>query len=84
MPLYEYHCAPCDRQFEALVRADGPTPPCPECGHPEPSKLFSVPAAAHVGGSSRSGLPICNGDAGPAFGPCGAGGCGMGTCGLDN
>ena len=79
MPIYEYHCKPCDREFETIVRGASDVPRCPSCGESEGlAKRFSVPASAQTGGSS--GLPIAagNGD-GPAFG-CGAGGCGSGMC----
>ncbi|HET8787307.1 MAG TPA: zinc ribbon domain-containing protein, partial [Actinomycetes bacterium] len=45
MPLYEYHCADCGHQFEALVpagRADDET--CPDCGT-QARRLLSLVAA---------------------------------------
>jgi putative FmdB family regulatory protein len=32
MPLHDYHCTACQHDFEALVRASGPAPACPQCG----------------------------------------------------
>ena len=74
MPLYEYTCQKCHRDFELLVRAEE-TPECPSCGSRRLQKLLSVPAA-HVAGPK---LPTC-----PAAPPggCGMGQCGMGGCGL--
>jgi putative FmdB family regulatory protein len=31
MPLYSYHCAGCDKEFELLVSSSD-TPDCPTCG----------------------------------------------------
>lgn len=40
MPLYDYHCQPCDRTFEVLVRT-GTTPRCPSCGGEQLERLIS-------------------------------------------
>lgn len=32
MILYDFHCATCGHEFEALVRAGEDTAECPECG----------------------------------------------------
>ncbi|MEW4527310.1 MAG: zinc ribbon domain-containing protein [Maioricimonas sp. JB045] len=55
MPLFEYHCRNCNRNFEALVR-NGENPHCPECQGEEIEKLMSA-AAGRVAGSS---LPIAS------------------------
>lgn len=40
MPLFSYHCADCETEFEALlIGADQPT--CPECGSVELDQLLS-------------------------------------------
>jgi putative FmdB family regulatory protein len=31
MPLYDYACSRCSKQFEEMVRSDSPTPACPTC-----------------------------------------------------
>ena len=80
MPLYEYHCEPCDHTFETLVRSATDAPRCPECGGIDLTNQFSVPAAAHTGAAGAS-LPICNSGA-QNFG-CGAGQCRTGMCSLD-
>jgi putative FmdB family regulatory protein len=72
MPLFEFRCRSCEREFELLVR-NGETPLCPECNAHQLDKLMSA-AAGHVAGVSS--LPL----AGPAcpppeFGPCGTGCC---------
>ena len=79
MPIYEYHCEPCDHTFETLVRSPGDVARCPQCGNIEVDKQFSVPAAAQSGSSS---LPICGSpETARALG-CG-GHCGSGMCGLE-
>ncbi len=42
MPIYEYHCDLCQRDFEELV-FDDKNPPCPECGGAKTHKLMSRP-----------------------------------------
>ncbi len=82
MPLYEYVCETCEQPFEALVRNREDLPRCPSCGGVELTRQFSVPAAAHTGGT-RSDLPIQAGaGAGMPAGGCGAPQCGQGMCGF--
>lgn len=73
MPLYEYHCAGCGADFEALVRG-AEQPVCPDCGGARLEKQFSVPAA-HVSGGK---LPMADMPGGCGKPGCGPGGCGMG------
>jgi putative FmdB family regulatory protein len=40
MPIYEYECRACGRQFELLVLA-GTTPACPDCHGVELDRLLS-------------------------------------------
>jgi len=76
MPIYEYHCEPCDHTFETLIRTDRDVARCPSCGGLDVSKQLSVPAAAQTG---RGGdLPISNAGV-PSFG-CGRPQCGAGMC----
>jgi len=84
MPLYEYHCEPCDQTFETLIRSTGDLAVCPQCGSVEVAKQLSVPAAAQTGRGQSGALPI-HGEmgGGPSFG-CGRPQCGSGMCaGLD-
>lgn len=82
MPIYEYHCEPCDHTFETLIRREGDVARCPRCGNMKVAKQFSVPAAAHSHSGSSS-LPGCGG------GGCGNGGgggghhCGSGACAFE-
>jgi putative FmdB family regulatory protein len=72
MPLYEYACGKCHREFELLIRGHE-KPECPHCGSKKLDKLLSVPAA-HTANSS---LPVCS--VAPPGG-CGSPTCGMGHC----
>jgi len=73
MPMYEYACQGCGKEFETLVRADT-TPECPDCHSTELKKLLSVFATSAAGPHP---LPM---DASPC-GSCGnfrgPGSCGM-------
>ena len=49
MPLYEYHCDACGRQFELIRKfSDPPLEKCPHCGSTV-RKLFSSPAIQFKG-----------------------------------
>lgn len=72
MPIYEYKCGKCERNFEILQRNNEKVV-CPECGSKSLEKLFSVFASSSSSGS------ISGGDGMPSSppGPCGTGCCGM-------
>src|SRR5262245_38726087 len=80
MPIYEYRCAPCDHEFETLIRSSGDVARCPKCGGNELVKRFSVPAAAQTGRGASGSLPVC--EAGPKTFGCGGGHCATGLCGM--
>jgi putative FmdB family regulatory protein len=67
MPIYEYACTPCGKQFEELVirKADEADVKCPACGSADVGRQMSRPAAARVGGSGGGALSA------PACGPVG-------------
>lgn len=48
MPIYEYSCKQCGREFETLVRA-GSTPACPACAGTELERRHSLPAVHSSG-----------------------------------
>ena len=63
MPIFEYRCESCQREFEALVRPSS-DPACPQCGGAGLTKLLSVFATAQTGSPE------------PAFAGGGCGACG--------
>ena len=64
MPLFEYTCGKCGKEFEELVRDPDDAVACPHCGSKKTEKRLSA-FAARVGGSAASG---------------GASACPTGTC----
>jgi putative FmdB family regulatory protein len=64
MPLFEYECRACGKQFEFLTR-DGQSPTCPSCHGADLQKLLSV-FAVSGGSGDKSAMP-----AGGACGRCG-------------
>jgi putative FmdB family regulatory protein len=80
VPLYEYRCAGCGHEFEALVRVgEADRAGCPTCGEGPVRRLFSVVAAVRPGAE-----PVRRGGAGslqPAWDGASAGGCCGGACG---
>jgi len=44
MPIFEYACKSCGKEFEALVRKNQDTPSCPKCKSEDLEKLISTPA----------------------------------------
>jgi putative FmdB family regulatory protein len=43
MPIYDFKCRKCSKEFEELVKL-GETPACPDCGAAGPERLFSATA----------------------------------------
>ena len=42
MPIFEYRCRACQREFEQLVLPSGGPPACPGCGNGDLERLFSL------------------------------------------
>lgn len=74
MPIYEYQCRQCEKEFELLIRGQE-QPACPECGSDQLQRLMSAPAAHTASGDS---LPTCN-DSWPVP-TCGRPECQQGGC----
>lgn len=58
MPLYEFICADCGKEFEKVMRFDqsGEQPPCPACESRETHKRISLFSSRNApGGSTSSG-----------------------------
>jgi putative FmdB family regulatory protein len=71
VPIYEYTCLTCEREFEKLVTA-GATVACPACGAERVMKklsLFRARTAVSAGSAPSPG-------AAPTGGGCCGGGCG--------
>lgn len=73
MPIYEYACQSCGREFEALVRSDT-VPECPACHSTQLEKQLSVFATSTAGADKAAAMA----------GPCGSCGHpdGPGACGF--
>jgi putative FmdB family regulatory protein len=58
MPIYEYRCRECGKEFETMVfhGEDDRDIPCPNCGRKHPERLLSGFAASISG---RSGGKSC-------------------------
>lgn len=75
MPLFEYACKECDREFELLVRGRE-TPECPSCHGTDLERRLSVFAAHTSSGSSGAQMPAM-GACGRCGDPRGPGACSM-------
>lgn len=77
MPIYEYHCSACGKDFERLVRGETRVA-CPGCASRKVERRMSAPARQSSGHSdfnlSTLGPPKVTGGGGG--GGCGGGGCG--------
>ncbi len=71
MPIYEYVCSKCQKEFEELVFSHDEVPPCPECGSKEVTKLMSASVVQTDGGGGE--MPDF-GSMPPMGGGCGGGG----------
>jgi putative FmdB family regulatory protein len=73
MPIYEYGCRDCGREFEALVRSDT-VPECPACHSTQLAKKLSVFATAAAGPEP---MPAMAGPCGSCGHPDGPGACAL-------
>ena len=73
MPIYEYACQDCDREFETLVRSDT-VPACPKCHSTQLDKRLSVFATAT---SAADAVPAMSGPCGSCGHPDGPGSCAL-------
>jgi putative regulatory protein, FmdB family len=74
MPIYEYACPDCKKEFEELVFGDD-TPECPACGKKNATRLLSC-ACLHMPGPSRVGQQVTF----PKSKGGGCAGCSGGSC----
>jgi len=78
MPIFEYICNDCEKEFEELVFDRDECPNCPGCGSSKTEKLMSA-VRSRVGG----GAPDMGGDSASASAPSapsGCAGCSGGDC----
>lgn len=76
MPIYEYQCNSCGKEFEILVRKSSPPPQCPGCNGAELRKKLSAFATFAGATSPQMALPAaCQGCGNPG----GPGACGFGA-----
>lgn len=71
MPIYEYHCDHCAREFETLVMRKSEVITCPACGSDQLSRLISAHAVGHGAPDTACGSAPCS-----PTPMCGAGACG--------
>lgn len=74
MPIFEYACQDCGREFEALVRSDT-KPECPACHSTQLEKQLSVFATAQT--ESAQPAPMAMGPCGSCGHPDGPGACAL-------
>jgi putative FmdB family regulatory protein len=70
MPIYEYHCNHCGKDFDKFVRfsEDDKAQVCPHCGESDTRKKLSVFSAG------SSGFNTSFGSSGSSSGSCGSSG----------
>ena len=64
MPMFEYACRGCGRQFEAFVTG-ARAASCPECHGEDLQKLLSTPGMVGTGGRKETeAIPACKSQGG--------------------
>ncbi|MBN2032485.1 MAG: zinc ribbon domain-containing protein [Deltaproteobacteria bacterium] len=65
MPIYEYRCKKCQKEFECLVLGNGTDVRCPECDGSKVERLMSTAAfkssGKYVSSSPSSACSSCSG-----------------------
>jgi putative FmdB family regulatory protein len=75
MPIYEYVCCACGKEFETLVFGSE-TPDCPACNHTDVRRLMSACGFVSKSGggetvSSSAGASSCGGCSATSCSSCG-------------
>ena len=68
MPIYDYKCSDCNKEFEVFVKNDGKTAECTECGSKNIKRVYSS-FDFNLNNKSESSCPTINS-------------CANGSCGL--
>jgi len=76
MPIFEYRCKRCEKEFEALVLGSE-RPECPSCKSSRLEKLLSTFAAVTGSGSGKGRREAASGPCGACGDPRGPGACSM-------
>ena len=71
MPIFEYQCSGCGKEFEKLVRSSSPEPECPACSSTNLQKKIST-----FSSTSRSAFGAVSSSASLETLPAGCQGCG--------
>ena len=69
MPIYEYQCAACGKDFEMLVRNASVVPACPACSSTDLRKKLSAFAAITGAASAQAEFPAACQSCGNPGGP---------------
>ena len=69
MPIFEYQCAGCGKEFEILVRNSSTVAKCPACSSTELRKKLSAFATITGGASAQAELPAACQSCGNPGGP---------------
>jgi putative FmdB family regulatory protein len=68
MPIYEYHCSDCGKEFEKLMGFSDPNinaPECPTCqSHNTQKRLSTIAAYSSSGGSYGQSASSCGSSGG--------------------
>lgn len=72
MPIYEFVCSACGKEFETLVRQSSPAPGCPDCQSTDLRKKLS---AFNAASSSAAKTHDFTGPCGSCGHPDGPGAC---------
>ena len=69
MPIFEYRCDACGKEFEKLVRQSDPAPACPSCRSSDLAKKLSTFAALGSAPAYAEAAPSACGSCGDPRGP---------------
>jgi putative FmdB family regulatory protein len=72
MPIYEYRCRDCGKEFEVLVRGENPIS-CPHCRSRALERLLSTPFVSSGRTARPAGRTCCGQEERCAAPPCSSG-----------